>query len=88
MPPPPPNAMMAALAQSRDNNPAPAGGPPQGAPTAPPMPPGGDPMDKLSSSVMEISSKLDKVLEAISSQYRGKEPAMPENDGNEAQTEK
>lgn len=79
------NPMMQALEQSRASNPAPSG-PPQGAPPpAPPPPQGADPIAKLSSSIIEISSKLDKVLEAISGQYRGKEPDMPQNDGNEAQ---
>lgn len=85
MPPPPPNAMMAALQQSRQENPVSSSGPMPGGPPQAPQP-AMDPA-KMMSAITDLSSKVDKILEALSGQYRGKDPETPENDGNEAKGE-
>ena len=75
---PPNSPMIAALQQSRASNPAPTGAPaPGGMPGNPgAMPPQPDPgmaqaMAKMSSDIQDVSAKLDKLVEAISGQYRG-----------------
>ena len=80
---PPPNPMMAALEQSRANNPTSSSGPMPGGPPQAPAPTV-DPA-KMMGMITEMSGKVDKILEALSSAYRGKEPEQPQNDGNEAQ---
>ena len=89
---PPPNAMMAALQQSRGANPAPSGGPPAPGGMPPGAPPPPDPglaqaMAKLSSDVQDISAKLDKLVEAISGQYKGTAEGSEPVEGEDGEKE-
>lgn len=83
----PPNPMMEALQQSRQQSPAPAMPGPGAAPGAAPQPAPGVDMQKMASAVDEVNAKLDKLLESISGQYRGKEPMPEENYGQESKGE-
>lgn len=80
------NPMLQALETSRANNPVSSSGPMPGGPPAA-QAPAVDPA-KMMGMLTEMSGKIDKILEALSSAYRGKEPEAPQNDGNEAQETK
>ena len=85
------NPMMAALQQSRGSNPAPTGAPPvPGTPGA--MPPQADPgmaqaMAKMSSDLADVSAKLDKLVEAISGQYKGTAEGSEPVEGEDGEKE-
>lgn len=74
------NPMMAALENSRQSNPVSSSGPMPGGPTAPAQ---SQDMAKYWSMIQEMSAKLDKVLEALSANYTGKEPDKTETKEND-----
>ena len=92
------NPMMQALAQSRGSNPAPTGAPPvPGTPGAMPGNPGQMPaqpdpgmsqaMAKMSSDLADVSAKLDKLVEAISGQYKGTAEGSEPVEGEDGEKE-